>query len=176
MDKRLSLSDLRRQRAEIAQEIEEARARLGVLMRRLAHLEAAEEMVAEFGQDVSEQETPAARPRSMPVVHRSIGAAPMMIPMARPRMAGGGTITTKDLIVTVLRQMPKVWTTANEIQTRVSELKGEEVPMSTISPYLTTLKNDEIIVRNGMRIALKERAPVDPDSDHSQAPEEEYEE
>jgi hypothetical protein len=70
----------------------------------------------------------------------------------KKKMTGSETI--KELIVLLMENCSDTWWTANEVQDYVSRLKGREIPMSTISPTLTTLKIDGKIGRNGFDIAL----------------------
>jgi hypothetical protein len=65
--------------------------------------------------------------------------------------------TTKEIIVDYLGRTPSTWRTANDIQAHVSEIKAAMVPMGSISPTLTELKNDGIVVRDNLRVALAER-------------------
>ncbi len=66
--------------------------------------------------------------------------------------------TTPNLVLQSLTQSAVVWLTSNEVQADVTRMKGAEVPMSTISPTLSNLKKDGIIVRDGNKVALRERA------------------
>lgn len=65
--------------------------------------------------------------------------------------------TVKELIVRVLADNPEIWMIASDIQQKASNLKGSDVPMTTISPTLTTLKDEGLIVRDGLKVALKKR-------------------
>ena len=67
------------------------------------------------------------------------------------------TGTTKALFADVLRTNDEPWMTANEIRKKASVLKGQEIPMATVSPTLTSLKNDGLLVRDGLKVALVER-------------------
>ena len=79
-------------------------------------------------------------------------AHPPSVP-ANPRKTGP---TTRDYIESVLSKSDDPWMTANEIQEKVSEIKGIEVPMSSISPTLSQMK-DNVIIRKGLHVALKSR-------------------
>lgn len=150
MDKTLSLSAIRSLKNELGREAERLRARLAALNAEMAELEAAENLVARLGKDV---------------IERGSLREPQMVYQLKPPgsrvisliTGSGKTLTTKDLILRVMGEVADPWTNANDIQTRVSEIKGREVPMSTISPTLSDLKKDELIVRDGMKIALADR-------------------
>jgi hypothetical protein len=63
----------------------------------------------------------------------------------------------KEMIIEYLTRTPELWRTANDIQFNVSDMKGADVPMSSISPTLSDLKKSGHIVRNGMQVALAVR-------------------
>lgn len=56
-----------------------------------------------------------------------------------------------------LQSASRVWLTANEIQESASKLKGGDIPMSSVSPGLSEMKQDGTIDRDGMKVALKSR-------------------
>ncbi len=58
---------------------------------------------------------------------------------------------------------------ANEVRAKASELKGTEIPMGTVSPTLTDLKNAGLIVRDGMRVALASRVLKDNEAPTTEA-------
>lgn len=59
---------------------------------------------------------------------------------------------------TALRVADRVWLTANEVQEFASKLRGGEgIPMSSVSPGLSDMKQDGTIERDGMKVALKSR-------------------
>lgn len=70
----------------------------------------------------------------------------------------GGKPTMGALILKVLEESGAVWLTANEVQERLSDLMGEHVPIKNVSPKLSDLKDRGLIVRNGLRVALKSRS------------------
>lgn len=82
-------------------------------------------------------------------------APPRATATQQPKMPRPGT--TRDLFLEVLRTTDHAWMLASEIRSKVSELKGAEIPMGTVSPTLTDLKNVGLIVRDGMRVALASR-------------------
>jgi hypothetical protein len=67
------------------------------------------------------------------------------------------TGTTRDTFLQVLRITADPWMTANDIRERASALRGVDVPMGTVSPTLTDLKNAHLIIREGMKVALASR-------------------
>lgn len=66
-------------------------------------------------------------------------------------------MNNRELFIHVLKNSPSPWMSANEIQEKASELKGTEVPMSTVSPTLSSMKSLNMIVRNGFFVALPDR-------------------
>lgn len=69
-------------------------------------------------------------------------------------LASGKTLTKKQMIIEALNAPHPLWQTANEVRDKVSAMAGKEVPMSSISPALSDLKNSDTIVRNDMVVAL----------------------
>ena len=65
----------------------------------------------------------------------------------------------KDMIVGTLKAEPIAWITdAGALQAKIKEIHGVELPMTTIYPYLSSLKSDGIIVRGKSgEIALADR-------------------
>lgn len=78
--------------------------------------------------------------------------------------------TNKAFIWEVFDQSKEVWLNANQIQERASELKGEVIPMASISPMLSEMKG-EYLERDNLLVALKSRlnengeAEASPDAD-----------
>lgn len=68
--------------------------------------------------------------------------------------------TNKALFYRVLSDSAQMWMNANEIQEAASSLKGSDIPMSSVSPGLSEMKNDDVIERDGLRVALKRRLKV----------------
>lgn len=64
--------------------------------------------------------------------------------------------TNKAFIWESLNDGPGIWFNANEIQDQASRLKGDDIPMSSISPSLSEMKDDHL-ERRGMLVALKSR-------------------
>lgn len=65
--------------------------------------------------------------------------------------------TNKAFMWSALKLASQAWLTANEIQEFASKLKGGEIPMSSVSPGLSEMKQDGTIERDGMKVALKSR-------------------
>jgi hypothetical protein len=76
---------------------------------------------------------PASKPRRRPVVRRQTKAGKIVEALNSPR---------------------PLWQTANEIRDYLSQQEGRDVPMSSVSPELTKLKNSETIVRKDLLVAL----------------------
>lgn len=71
---------------------------------------------------------------------------------------GAASGTVEELIIRTLRLSAVAWLTSAEVKGDVDRMRGREVPMGTIGPVLTELKNKNIIVRDGNRVALSERS------------------
>jgi hypothetical protein len=68
-----------------------------------------------------------------------------------------GNESLEQLTLLLFRNCGDVWWTANEIQDYLQRIKGKEVPMNSISPMLTALKNAGVIAREGHNVALTDR-------------------
>ena len=64
--------------------------------------------------------------------------------------------TNKAFIWEVLDQSSEPWLNANQIQEAASRMKGEAIPMPSISPMLSEMKGD-YLERDNLRVALKSR-------------------
>jgi hypothetical protein len=144
MEQVLSLTAIRAQKATLSRTISDAQAQL-------ADLDVAERIVVRFGQAVGD-----ARPSDNEIDDLLGGVTPNQTALVATSI-GGRAMTTKALMQAVLRQSPSPWMTSEELRERVSALKGEEVPMGTVGPTLSNLKNDGVILRDGFKIALVER-------------------
>jgi hypothetical protein len=67
--------------------------------------------------------------------------------------------TLEELITYLLRGAVDPWALATQIQAGLTHYKQQPVPMSSISPTLTTMKNKGAIVRDGLKVALTSRVP-----------------
>jgi hypothetical protein len=70
-----------------------------------------------------------------------------------------GNETLKELIVLLLDTCTEDWWTANEIKDHLSDVTGRDIPISSISPTLTVMKDAGILVRTGHNVALASRIP-----------------
>jgi hypothetical protein len=70
-----------------------------------------------------------------------------------------GNETLKELIVLLLDTCTEDWWTANEIKDHLSDATGRDIPISSISPTLTVMKDAGILVRTGHNVALASRIP-----------------
>ena len=145
MEHVLSLSAIRLQKASLNRVILDAQAQL-------ADLEVAERIVRRFGQE-TEAERPSIDAMDDLLTRAKIGEA--KVAPSNPPL--DGKLTTRAVFLAVLRQSADPWMTANEIQERASAIKGQEVPMSTVSPTLSNLKNSGLVERDGFKVALAER-------------------
>ena len=78
-----------------------------------------------------------------------------------------------DFVVKTLAHMPQRWAPDwTYLQTAIMNVFGVEIPKSSLQPYLSHLKNDGVIVRDGPKIALKSRVAkgAGPHSDGSYDP------
>ena len=73
-------------------------------------------------------------------------------PYVKSIMKGNETI--EELIVLLLENCKDTWWTASEVQSCLSDLKGRQISMSTVSPLLWTMRKRGIIVREGLNVAL----------------------
>lgn len=157
MEHVLSSAAIRERRASLNKQIADAKAQL-------ADLDIAERILERFGQAIGE---PRPNARDMNDFLHDMG----LDEAASVSTAPNTSMTTKALFKSVLRQSSDVWMTANEIQERASAIKGQEVPMATVSPTLSNMKKAGVIVRDGMKVALASRlnengeAEASPDAD-----------
>ena len=129
-----SLDDVRARRREIAAEDRE--------------LEAVEAVLVKLAQVWGGQATI----RDMPVVLQPKAVGPVSAPVTSRAK------TKISLIVEALGAPRPLWQTANQIKDYLTAATGSEVPMSSISPALTSLKNSGTIIRKDMVVALALRA------------------
>jgi hypothetical protein len=145
MEQILSLSAIRARKADLNRTILDVQAQL-------ADLDVAERIVRRFGESKGDQ-----RPDTTAMNDLLATVAPEV---ATPKPSANRPergLTTKALIQSVLRQSQNPWMSAIEIQVRASFIKGQDVPMATISPTLSNMKNDGLIVRSGFHVALADR-------------------
>jgi hypothetical protein len=65
--------------------------------------------------------------------------------------------TLEQLLVYLLEGKVDPWASASQLQEALTILKRREVPMSSVSPTLTKMKDYGTIVREGLKVALKSR-------------------
>ncbi len=146
MSQNPSLSDVLAAIAVKTREKEEALALLDARNKELARLTALANALQQFAEGFVpqgssiRQETPPLTPTTMPAIKTPYGNK-----------------TTKDLIRAYLASTPSLWKTSEDVQRGVSEIKGFEVPMGTIGPTLSNMKNNGEIFRDGNKVALAER-------------------
>lgn len=169
---------IRTQRDKLKRQIAEAEKAVAYYRAGLADLEAAER-VMNMLKGPERQADIFDRPAKRKVVN-VIGSAMALGYDNPPQFYGGGPsfcnenpfrpMTNKAFIWEVLNAASKPWLNANQIQAEASNLKGEVIPMSSISPMLSEMK-DEFLERDNMLVALKSRlkengeAEASPDTD-----------
>ena len=145
MEHVLSLTAIRDQKAMLNRAILDAQTQL-------ADLEVAERIVRRFGQ-ATEDERPDGGAMDDLLRRAKVEGATLTVTSALVERA----LTSRAVFLSVLRQSANPWMTANEIQERASAIKGHDVPMATVSPTLSNMKNAGLIVRDGLKVALAER-------------------
>lgn len=65
--------------------------------------------------------------------------------------------TKAEMIVGILTVADTPWMTGQAIREKFSAAKGEEITMASISPMLSKLKDDGVLVRRGLEVALASR-------------------
>jgi hypothetical protein len=78
-----------------------------------------------------------------------------VVESVKKRMTGNETL--ERLIVMLFEDCSDDWWTANEVQSHLTLIKGKDVPMASISPTLTNMKNNGLIVRDGLNVGLATR-------------------
>lgn len=91
-------------------------------------------------------------------VRSSLALRPEADSMAVPEVVApampGRRLTKNAAIVEALSAPRELWQTANQIRDFIVKLLGKDVPMSSVSPALTDLKNSGTIARRDMAVAL----------------------
>jgi hypothetical protein len=140
MDKILSLSSIRKRKAALEAEMAELEFRVSEISDSIDELDEAEAFVKRFGDENQDGEVAVEEPDSKLPFPPAIRAK-----------------TTKDALLLALKVSTEPWLTANELQVRAIGLKGEDIPMATVSPTLSNLKNAGLIIREGHKVALVTR-------------------
>ena len=146
MEQVLTLSAIRSQKATLNRTIVDAQTQL-------ADLEVAERIVRRFGQATAE-DRPGKDAMEDLLQRANVERAPSP---TLTEVLVDRSLTSRAIFLSVLRQSDNPWMTANEIQERASAIKGQDVPMATVSPTLSNLKTTGLIVRDGLKVALAER-------------------
>ncbi|WP_212472985.1 hypothetical protein [Bradyrhizobium liaoningense] len=79
-----------------------------------------------------------------------------LVEIVKKAMTGNENL--EQLTLLLFESCSDTWWTATEIQDYLTRIKGKEVPMGSISPMLTALKNNGTITRNGHNVALVTKA------------------
>lgn len=105
----------------------------------------------------SQSESPITFPTSLASPSRIGAITPIRtnIPVPKKRL------TKREMIIEALNAPRDLWQLASSVQAYVSSLSSKEVPMSSISPELTAMKNNGTIVRNDKFVALALRIEVE---------------
>jgi hypothetical protein len=148
MSKNPSLADVRARRAEIAAEIAKLVGPLQAEDQELASVENV--LVRRF--DVGEAESNSPPTAASPAAPEADADGPGVGDLVKGAIKGNETI--EELIVLLMEHCSDPWWTAAEIQDHLTQVKGKEVPMSSVSPTLTNMKVKGLLVRNGMNVAL----------------------
>jgi hypothetical protein len=146
MDKMLSLSSIRKRKTSLLSERDEVELRLSDIDDELDQVDQLEKLVMQYGVDceVSDDMLPSVDDEAT-------------LPFPTESPPSPRAKTNKEAILMALRIASDVWLTANELRERASKLKAKDIPMATISPTLTNLKNDRVIAREGFKVALISR-------------------
>lgn len=154
MENALTRSMIRQRRIEAQRKVNEGR-------EELAACDAADRLLDSFG--VPKDDAPlfsqAERQEIVDKAKRHFGSS-------NPYRVG----SIKAAIWQALYESPDDWVDANWVQEAASAIKGEVIPMASISPNLSNMKGEHI-VRDGLKVALKLRlnengeAEASPDAD-----------
>jgi hypothetical protein len=142
MEPSLSLSAIQQRRIEAKHELARLQRETQAIQSVLAELDMAERLVRRFGGDEGNGGP-------------QISSTEQSIPA--PAEYQTRRLRLPDLVVEAMRSIDSIWTDAVTIQTEASRIRGDEVPMGSISPTLTVLKDQGVVERDGMKVALKER-------------------
>ena len=157
-----TLADVRARRAEIAKAV-------GPLMAEDDELKIAEKVLARLAEAPEPAPTAAKVPPPTPPPRPVTSPAPddgasandddglSLEETVRQKLTGNENL--EDLTKLLFDNCSDDWWTATEVQDYLTRVKGKEVPMSSVSPTLTKLKDAGVIVRDGLKVALKSRVP-----------------
>lgn len=71
--------------------------------------------------------------------------------------ASGADMTVREAIIQILTQSSEPWLGAQDIQRELEQLYGRPVSKGTVGPNLTRLKNEDVVERDGHKVALRKR-------------------
>ncbi|WP_143748319.1 hypothetical protein [Mesorhizobium carmichaelinearum] len=155
MNQNPTLLDVQARREQLEQEIEARKLELSELavaervLKRLVETAASATHSAAF----TAAPNAFALPPRPPVPPRPWPPVPPSPPKVDAYSVDPSKESIESLILILLGASQRVWWTANELQAELSILRGAEVPMSTISPTLTNMKNNGKIYRAGLKVA-----------------------
>lgn len=150
MLKALTLEVIRAQKQDALQRREELYAEIALVNEEIEDCEASERMFARINDAIKSD---IGDLFMGPVQEKLVGPAlqsPEPIGPYKPD-------TTKHYIWQCLKNSQNRWLTAVEIRRIASRAKGEDIPMSSISPMINAIMKQGHIVRDGLKVALKER-------------------
>lgn len=92
------------------------------------------------------------------VIERVSSGKPDRRSVFGPTSDDGKRLSIAEKVLSVMRKSDKrVWWTANEIQSEIQSEFGDLVQVTSLSPNLSRLKKEGLIVRDELKVALKER-------------------
>jgi len=142
-----NLQDVQARRAEIKAELVTVREREGVLVSEDQELEVAERVLLRLA-GKAEPTLP----------NDALGSWLSADGWKRPnRSFDPAYATIEDTIEWLLEGATDPWATSIQIQAALSETLKRPVPMSTVSPTLTNMKNKGTLAREGFKVALASR-------------------
>jgi hypothetical protein len=158
-----ALSDVRARRSVIKAERETIRARDQVLVTEDQELEVAERALLRLA-GVTEVQKLADlwQAPHHPAVHPDdgLGSWSSSAGWVTPNIARPNNGTHEDYTAWLLAGSVDPWATANQIQAALSQMVQRPIPLTSVSPMLTSMKNKGIIARDGLKVALASRVPT----------------
>ncbi len=155
MENALTSDSIRRKQAEIVGKIQHFETEIVRHKAILADLEATDRVIKMFGSETADlftEHKPAREDNPVEQVGLATAIEGPSFNLANPFRHG----TNKAFIWEVLNECETPWMNANQIQELASELKGEPIPMASISPMLSEMKG-EFLERDNLLVALKSR-------------------
>ncbi len=72
---------------------------------------------------------------------------------------GQPALTHKGMLIATLRSHPSIWLESPTVlHEEIVRVHGTDIPKTSFQPLLSNLKKDGLVARDGLRIALAERA------------------